>query len=214
MYRAKILLEQVEAINVFSEENIDPETVLKADGEDEEENTNESEDDDMIDNEDDENPEDDAEEQIEQVEMKFLDTLTDVGLTACDAEVVDNSLNVDMAFDNGETATVQVYVEDGEAKAVVLTDGTNEEEMKTIDLPAEFVDEEGNLVVDVDKLPVDEIKNAISDVVDLDKTEEPQVEAYRFKNGIVESFTKKMKKEKKASMKYKKESKKKAKKRK
>lgn len=197
MSRLKELLERANKLN---EEDFDPEN---------DKNNVDNEDDMSMDtdpdNSDDENPDEpdasDTNAELESVEMAFTDNMVEIGLVGCEAEKTDSMLTVDLSFENN-SFTVQMFIEDGSPKMVLL--GDESEPVLEQDLPSSFSDDEGNLVIDLANLPLEEIKQAITNMVDVPK--EQPMEAYRWKEGVVESFNKTLKLEKKAVMKYKKES--------
>lgn len=212
--KSLILLERVEKFNSFkiNEEDFDPTLNKKKDDEESSMDNQEDGEEPIDDNpEQSEEPTDDQSDndsQLEQIEMKLIDSLSEIGLVSCEAESEDNTLLIDLGFENSETFSIQMFVEDGMPKAVLMKGG-QEEPVTEMELPSSFVDEDGNLVIDVDSIPVDSIKNSLSDILGIVANEEPVQEFYRFKDGMVESFSKPIKLEKKISMRYKKESKKK-----
>ena len=126
------------------------------------------------------------------LENKLQTSLKDMGLVSCEAmREEDGDVYVDLAFEDKTVLTLQIYVDDDVAKLAILNDET-QDDVTEIDLPDSFVGEDGMLNLDnVDELPVDEIKTALSDLI----TVSNQVEVFRRSRATGESFKqKKMKK--------------------
>lgn len=122
------------------------------------------------------------------LETKLTTALTDMGLVSIEVvEEEDTDTYVDMVFEDQSKVSLQLYVEEGVAKLALLTPD-NLENPPIIDLPSEFVAEDGTLsLADVSNLPVDMIRDLVSKVV----TVTNQTEVCRRSRGTSESFTQK-----------------------
>ena len=147
---------------------------------------NVEEDEDEIENGNGEENEVEGEEAVEEVEKVMKDLLSDTGLVSLEVvEEEDGDVYVDLAFEDDKSMSLQMFVdEEGEPKVALLTDD-QQENVEEIELPDSFVDEEGKLVLDLENLPKEEIKELIADKVKVTNT----VEVYRRSRKTNESLS-------------------------
>jgi hypothetical protein len=138
----------------------------------------------------DDNPEAEPEEQPAAQDDKqalwdaLNNALAPIGLVSLNVEKQDDgSWNADMSFEDGTELSLEFDAGEGGPVFTVLTTDNEIENP----LPPEFSDEEGNFILDVAALPLDDIKTVISGIVSVDNASE----AFRrvLRNGIVEKIS-------------------------
>lgn len=165
----------------------------------------------------DENPEQDQTDEqdpVDYLEMKFVDAFAESNISAVDVECSDESLSIDLIFENDKVISLQAFIEEGKAKLLMMdssSDGS-EEPINAYELPDTFLDEAGNIICSVenfDNIPVEQIKNDVNQLTQVSNEpieDEIPVEVYRYSESMVEACKKRVMREKKAIMKYKKKS--------
>lgn len=143
---------------------------------------------------------------MEKIEEVINTNLSDLGITYSEVEMdsEEGELEIDLSFGDENNLSARIYVEDGVAKLQILSDAENP--VSEVELDPSFVNEDGSLNVSPDNFPVDVLKSEVSKNVQSETKPEPEPvqEFFRIKDGIVESFSKKIKYGKTIFEKYKK----------